>query len=182
MADIPVEKKSGGGGWWKWLLGLLLLALIIWAIAAAIDTDESNVTEVEPVTPTTTPEPIAQAPTVTIGDILGNPTEYVGDDFADVYPRAEVQVGSVPTDRGFWVVDQGDSLFAVIIDVPEEQPNDIDAGQTLRIQEAILRDRTFLPQIPGVPLDADTERIAEQQPIFLTVDETNISILQGGGQ
>ena len=34
MAKIPVEKESSGGGWWKWLLGLLALALIIWAIWA----------------------------------------------------------------------------------------------------------------------------------------------------
>ena len=34
MAKIPVEKESSGGGWGKWIVGLLALALIVWAIWA----------------------------------------------------------------------------------------------------------------------------------------------------
>ena len=113
---------------------------------------------------------------VTIGDILGNPDRYVGETF----PQAEVNVTEVPTDRGFWIEDEGRRLFAIIIDQPQEEPKDINPGQTLRIEEGVLRDRTFLPAIPGVPLDQDTENIAEQQPIFLTVDEQYINILEAG--
>lgn len=33
MADIPIEKKSSGGTpWWAWVLGLLVLALIVYLI------------------------------------------------------------------------------------------------------------------------------------------------------
>lgn len=38
MADIDIERKSGAGWIW-WLLGALVLALLIWAIIAAMDDD-----------------------------------------------------------------------------------------------------------------------------------------------
>jgi hypothetical protein len=177
MADIDVERKGGGMSWLWWLIGLIVLALILWAIFAG--DDEPEVAEVVPpapvVTPTTTPEPVAQLPGISIADILGDPAAFIGEDFTD-----EVVVESVPTDRSFWIEDQGQRLFAIIIDDPAEEPKDINPGQELRITEGVLRDRTFLPEIPGVPLDQDTENIAEQQPIFLTVDERNINILTQG--
>ena len=158
------------------MLGLLLLALIIWLIWAWVGDDEVEPVATEPITEETTPEPVAEAPAVTIGDVLSNPDDYVGE----TWPRAEVNVASVPTDRGFWIVDQGDSLFSVIIDVPEEQPKDINPGATLRIDEGTLRDRTYLPEMPGAPLDQTTENIAEQQDAFLVVDERYINVLEGG--
>ena len=128
------------------------------------------------VTPATMPEPVAQLPGVSIADILGNPAGFLGQ----TWTVDAVQVPEVPTDRGFWIEDQGSRLFAIIIDDPEEQPKDINPGQTLRITEGVLRDRTFLPQIPGEPLEAQTQQIAEQQPVFLVVDERNIQILSSG--
>jgi hypothetical protein len=190
MAKIPVEKETGGGGWWKWLLGLLLLGLIIWIIWGLVDDDDMEVGEnaepnVENVTPEgnvtaeTTPERIAEgSAAITVGDILSNPDQRLGE----TYPRAEVTVaeGRQITDRGFWIQDQGEYLFAIIIDRPQEQPKDINPGATLRIEEATLRDRTYLPEMPGRPLDQQTENIAEQQDVFLVVDERYINILEQG--
>lgn len=175
MANIPAEKQ--GSNWWAWLLGLLILAGLIWILVEAFDTEEVPVADdVEAITPETTPEPVAVAPTITISDILGSPTEYIGEPFSP----DQVNVVEVPTDRGFWIEDNGERLFVVIIDVPQEEPKDINPGQMVQIEEGVLRDRTFLPDIPGAPLDPDTESIAQQQPIFLTVDESNITILEGG--
>lgn len=177
MADINVERK-GGMAWLWWILGLIVLALIVWWFLAAGDDDPDTAEVVDPapvVAPITTPEPVAQTQGVSIADIMGDPEGYVGQDFND-----EVIVTEVPTDRGFWIEDNGARLFAIIIDQPEEQPKDINPGQTLRITEGVLRDTTFIAQIPGVPLDADTENLARQQPIFLTVDEGNIEILPEG--
>lgn len=59
MADIDVERK-GGMGWLWWLLGLIVLALVVWAIVEAMDTDEPEVGVTEPVpavAPGVTPEP-----------------------------------------------------------------------------------------------------------------------------
>lgn len=175
MADIDVQRKNGGMGWLWGLLAVAALVLVVWWVWPD-DEPEVAVEPIPPVTPATTPEPIAEAPFVTIGDILSNPGGYVGQ----VFPRAEVTVASVPTDRGFWIEDDGQRLFAIIIDQPAEEPKDINPGQVLRIDEGMLRDRTFLPQIPGEPLDQETQNIAEQQPIFLTVDERHINILEGG--
>lgn len=174
MADIDVERKRGGGMGWLWgLAAVLVLALIVWWIWPDEDDDDFAATEVEQVEqgPATTPEP-----GVTIGDILSNPDDHIGQTF----PGAEVQVAEVPTDRGFWIEDDGERLFAIIIDEPREQPLDINPGQTLRIDEGMLRDRTYLPGIPGEPLDEDTEEIAEQQDVFLVVNERHINVLGEG--
>ena len=172
MAEIPVEKKSSLA--WLWiLLAILLIGLLIWW---ALDDDE-----VEPVTPPAIessevaplPEPIAQSPGQSIADIMGNPAAFVGQSFS---PNS-VRVADVPTDRGFWIEDNGARMMAVIIDRPGEGKN-INPGQMLRIREGILRDATFLQgnEIPG-DLDADTRRILQAQPIFLVVEGQNIEIL-----
>lgn len=175
MAKIPVEKKQQPAWIW-WLLGLLLLGGITWALVEALDDDgEGDVADleaVEPLPPTTTPE----SEGVGIGAILANPGEYVGEPF----PTMEVTVSSVPTDRGFWISENGDSLFAVIIDVPEEEPKDINPEQTLQIDGGTLHDSSFLPELPGRSLDADTQDIIEQQSIFVVVDERNIVIREEG--
>jgi hypothetical protein len=178
MADIDVQRK-GGMGWLWWILGLLLLALIIWWIAAAGD-DEAEMAEVvEPapvVEPTTLPEPVATSPGMTIADILGNPAGFIGQPFSD----DEVRVAEVPTDRGFWIEDQGQRLFVVLADRPREEPLDINPGQTVRIEQGILRDPTYIGQIQGAPLDQDTRNLLQGQPIYLVADEGNINILTEG--
>ena len=179
MAQIPVERKSGLG--WLWvLLGLVLLALLIWW---ATDDDEADLVDgadseivgeetvgADPVTP---PEPVAMEAGISIADILASPAEYIGrNDFQD-----EVRVAEVPTDRGFWIEDQGRRMLAVIIDNPQEQPKDINTGQQLRITEGMVRDATFIANLPGAPLDADTERLAREQDAYLVVDQSNIEFL-----
>ena len=178
MADIDLERKKSGPAVWPWVAALVALALVVWGVTEAVDTDGevADVEVVEPVAPATTPEAVATGP-LTIGDILGAPDRYVGEPF----PATEVEVAEVPTDRGFWITDEGQRLFVVIVDQPQEEPKDINAGQTLRIEQGTLREATFLPEIPGVPLDADTESIAQEQDIFLVVDERYINVLQGGG-
>lgn len=191
MAEIPVE-RVGSSKWWLWLLlALLLIGLLLWWVLD--DDDEAAV--VEPVAvvtdvgtapapeivgaqtpgadPVTPPEPVAMEQGVSIANILGSPSQYIGrNDF-----QAEVAVPEVPTDRGFWIEDQGNRMFALIIDNPQEVPKDINPGQRLRVTEGMIRDATFIGQIPGKPIDQDTRRILQQQDAFLIVDEENIEIL-----
>ena len=181
MADIDLERDRGGMGWLWWALGLLALVLIVWWVwpdndEAEFADVEAPTAEIEAVEPVTTPEPIVDIQGVTVGDILGNPDDYIGETF----PRAEVTAVEVPTDRGFWIEDEGERLFAIINDQPQEQPKDINPGATLRIDGGTFRDRTYLPELSGAPLDQTTEDLAEQQDIFLVVDESAITVLEGG--
>jgi hypothetical protein len=41
MADIDIQKKSGPGIW-PWIIGLLLLALIVWAVMRFMGTDDRD--------------------------------------------------------------------------------------------------------------------------------------------
>lgn len=177
MAEIPVERKRNLT--WLWvLLPLLLVAALIWWATAD---DEGVVTE--PVgTEAGTGAVAGQEPVgntardVTIANILASPGAFVGrDDFS-----GEVDVPEVPTDRGFWVEDQGQRLFALIIDEPREVPKDINAGQRIRISRGMIRDKTFLAEMPGRPLKADTQRIIQEQDVYLVVDEDNLEILSRG--
>lgn len=53
------------------------------------------------------------------------------------------------------------------------------ATEPLRIERGTLRDSGYLAEMPGEPLDADTEEIARQQPILLVVDEGSFDIAEG---
>jgi hypothetical protein len=178
MAEIPIERKSSMA--WLWiLLALVVLALLAWWVFADEDEDVvgSAVAEAS-ITPATTPEMVGTAPGVSIGDILGAPATYLGRD--DFQAEVTVPTDAQMTDRGFYIEDEGERLLAIILDGPQEEPKHINPGQTLRVSQGMLRDRTYLPQLAGDPLKADTQRLAESAPIFLVVDEDNIQILKAG--
>ena len=182
MADINVERKSPGI--WPWILGLVALALLIWALAAllggddeaelaAIDPVATEVAEVEPaVPPAETLAPVAGA-RVPVSQIIESPATWTGRTVG-----GEVRVVEVPTDRGFWIEDQGERLFVILRDAPAERPIDINPGQTIRMSEATVYDN--VANVPG-EVDADTRDIAQGLPVFLGIDEANIEMLQPAG-
>jgi hypothetical protein len=59
VADIDVERKSGPPAW-MWILGLILLALIIWAIVSMMGRDDTRT--VAPLTDTVAPVETTTAP------------------------------------------------------------------------------------------------------------------------
>ncbi len=182
MANIPVEKKSSVWPWVLLALGLLAALLVfLWVMAPEEESATVNAgSEVdrafEPgeVRDAATNATLASAATsYGLVDVLDRPLDFAGrDDFA-----GEVAVPSVPTDRGFWIAQDDARMFAVIIDGPEEVPVDINSGQTLRVENGMLRDKTFLGDFPGEPLEDDTLNILSDQDIFLIVHENDIEIL-----
>lgn len=65
MANIDIQKKEGGS-FWPWLLGLAVLALLIWAGAEMLDTDDEDFAAVpaeeqQPLEGTTPVDPMATA-------------------------------------------------------------------------------------------------------------------------
>lgn len=177
MADIDLQRKERGGLAWLWaLLALLLLALIVWWLwpddDAEVMAPGEDVEMVEPA-PETEPTSVVD---VGIAQILANPEQWIGRTF----PDTRATVAQEMTDRGFFIEDQGQQLLVILIDQPEEEPLDINPQQTVRITDGTLRSPDYLGQIPGDPLEADTEQLVRDQEIFLVVDERNISILEGG--
>lgn len=187
MAKIDLEKKKTGGMGWLWALLLLVaLALLLWWLWGAWSDDEPDyaVDEVleepyEPAAPVAEPEAgegaMVAGAGLPVAEILADP-----DSWIDRTVSGEAAVTDVPTDRGFWVEQDGQRLFALIIDRPAEVPLDIQAGQTLDLTDAtIYRAEAALEEgtIPGRPLDDDTRRIAQDQEVILVVDESDIEIL-----
>jgi hypothetical protein len=105
------------------------------------------------------------------------PSRFIGR----TLPDGEVDVASVPTDRGFWIERNGERLFALIIDVPQEEPKDINPGARLSLSDGTLRGPQDLSELRGRPLDADTEQIALAQEAFLVIDERYIEIVRPAG-
>ncbi|MGB3626942.1 MAG: hypothetical protein WA989_14010 [Henriciella sp.] len=184
MAEIPVEKK--GGLSWLWiLLAVILIALLVWWFMGTDDDDEADVTSTAQVEETVEPETVDETPANdtstagtpgaeagTLAAILANPDAYYDEEFA-----GEVDVGETLTDRGFWVEQDGNRMFALIVDEPREAPVDINPGMELRLTDAEIRRTSSLSDVEGQALDADTRRIADEQSVILVVDEEDIEIL-----
>lgn len=107
MARIPVEKKNGGTPWWAWLLGLLLLAGLIWLLVSLFDGDDEDYTSVPAdTTETYTDYDTTDAMGTTGGTITsvstlanGNATDLAGRQFE----LSDMRVESVEDDQLFWV-------------------------------------------------------------------------------
>jgi hypothetical protein len=183
MADIHVERKSPAI--WPWVVGLVALGLLIWALSALFGGGgEEEAGELGFVAPMEGEAPPVAPPLdgmqgvvagagFPVSEILRSPAEWSGRTVA-----GEVRVAEVPTDRGFWIEDRGERIFVILGDAPAEQPVDVQAGQRLRMSAATVH--TDLAGVPG-DVDADTRRIVQGIPAFLTVDEANLEILEPSG-
>jgi hypothetical protein len=145
--------------------------------------EEISTAPVEPMEPMGEMEPVVEPaePTMqpdaalVIVDVMRAPQDWVGKTVSGT-----ATVPEVPTDRGFWLEADGQRIFAILNDDPQEEPIDINPGQTLRIKEATVRDATFLTSITGEPLEEETRQLAQSQPVYLVVDEGNIEITSQG--
>ena len=172
MDTTDRDRRRGSAAWLWGILGVVVIALVVWLAwpeDEEVFTEGEVAAELEPIPAQTTGEPGE----VTLAAILDNPSEHIGHEF----PLREVRVAEVPTDRGFWIESDGRRLFAILIDQPSEQPKDIEAGQSLRLEGGTLRDASYLGQIEGAPLDEATRGIVEGQQVFLVVDEDDIVML-----
>ncbi|HEX7091247.1 MAG TPA: hypothetical protein VF192_13985 [Longimicrobiales bacterium] len=116
MADINVERK--GPSVWPWIIGLLVLALLIWAIAEMVDTDETQVAEVEEVEPATQP---AAVPAPTTQPETAQPVDLrmlmpLGADDAGRTISTRGTVVGQPTSNGHWILTDQDIVLFVVTD------------------------------------------------------------------
>lgn len=177
MAEIRVEKKSSTAWIW-WLLGLLVAALIIWAIVEAMDNDETGVATVPSVTEPMVPpaaDPSAATPGtgaagIPVGQIVASPGDWDGKNVS-----GEVRVGEVVSDRGFWIEGDGQRMFVLLNEVPGEI-REINAGQEIRMTNATVHATGDPSKLPG-SLDQQAQQIAGRQGVVLTVDSLDVEFL-----
>ena len=187
MADIHIERKHTSI--WPWIIGLLVLGLLIWGVAEMMGGEDDEVAAVDPVAApaiapgvnevqplpadANPPTGVAQAAGIPISQIIASPATWTGKRVT-----GEVRVTEVVSDRGFWIEDQGQRLFVLLNEVPGEV-RDINAGQSLRISEAMLYAGAD-GNIPG-NMEPQAKQIAQSQPVVLAVDSRNVQILTTPG-
>jgi len=185
MAEINIEKKRSA---MPWVIGILVLLLVLWALWEIFDTDT-----VEPAAETVTPaaaltspvdaavrmEPIPTPPPPTDADdsqipvsvIVVGPAEYVARPVAGT-----ARVAEVVSDRGFWIEQGGQRIFAVLAQAPNmEQAVDVQAGQQVRLS-GVVYDSSMVDRIEG-GLESQTRELIDDQPAFLLVDPRNVTVV-----
>lgn len=169
MAEIHVEKKSGAGMAWLWiLLAIVLIAVLAWLFWPAADDESDLAADTTAGDTMTLPPPPTLDANATIAAILANPGQWVGNEFSGTVTLADVN-----TDRGFWIEQDGQRLFAIVVDDPTLDPVNLSPGQQVGIRGTV-RDASYISEIPGGALPFETEQIVRQQPAYLVVDESAI--------
>lgn len=188
MADIDIERKKKSP--LPWILGLLALALLAFLLMQSCGGDE----EPEPaavVTDTTTAMTPAAAPAPMPTDTTMQPAagagaaggtgwiaSVLGGTMAGQMASGSGIVPETPSDRGFWIEENGQRVFAILAE-PMEQVKDIDPGQQVSISNARVLAGSESAQIPQ-DVDAQARQTAQGQPFFLLVPASGVQITAGG--
>lgn len=109
MADINVERKSPSI--WPWIVGLLVLALLIWAIAEMVQTEPETapVAETEPMAPpAAVPQPTGSQPVP-----LQTLAPLGAEDAGRLIQTRGTIVGR-PTPQGYWLLTDQDLVIFIM--------------------------------------------------------------------
>lgn len=191
MADIDIERKKKSP--LPWVLGLLGLALIAFLLMQSCGDDEEADPAVAPVTDTTTAVSTAPMP-ATDTTMMGTTgaagaaaagaagAGWIGTVLAGTNAGQTTGgngvVPETPSDRGFWIEENGQRVFAILAE-PMEQIKDIDPGQQVAISNARVLRGSEASQIPQ-DVDAEARQTAQGQQYFLLVPSAGVQITSGG--
>ncbi len=107
-----------------------------------------------------------------LASVFVDPGNFVG-----VRTSGTATVGDVVSDRGFWLTDGDNRIFAIVReDVPQQEMIDINEGQRIEL--------TGIMMAPGDPdditgaLEPETKQLAEQQDSLLLASWRDIQILE----
>ena len=191
MAQIDLEKKKSGGLGWLWALlaAAAVIGIVLFFVfngegdddelgagveVAAVDPDDSSDDfeeesdtneENEAVAADRAEQNEGQFP---LAQIMANPGEWNGKTV-----NGDVTVGAVPTDRGFWVEEDGSRAFFIVDPEGEESDAHIQQGQRLRIKGATVRQ-----ELSSVgPVEEQARTIIAEQSAFFVVDPNDFEIL-----
>lgn len=178
MADINVERKSPSV--WPWIIGLLVLALLIWALVelfegdddpAATDPAREQPAMAESPAEVALPEPMIAA--LPVSELARSPDDYEGRTVS-----GEATVAEVVGDQGFWVEDGGERILVVFAADAAGAP-EIPAGERVRITDAeVVRGSGLAAR--GIELDERTSRAAGAEDVVLSADPSGIHIVTRG--
>lgn len=167
MAEIKIQRKSFTI--WPWLVAALAVALLVWGLTdLGPDVDETE-RQAQTTPADTGAVPTSGSEAIPIVAILSRPAEYAGETVSGT-----AHVAEVISDRGFWVEQEGRRLFAVIEEIPKEIV-DVNAGQMVRLTGIVYTAETR-QQVEGT-MEPDARKVAAQQPAFLYVKGTDVSII-----
>lgn len=191
MADINVERKKGGPGILPWILGLLLLAALIFGISRCRDEDPAPVVPADTVTDTVSSAPMPAAPidsaagmgaaaagagaaaaggALALGQIMGAPDASAGQTVSGT-----ARVTEVVSDRGFWVEEGGQRMFVVLAEPQSaERRIDINQGQTVQLSGTVQKGGTGAQTPAG--LEQEAQQIAQKEAAFLMVRPADVTI------
>lgn len=191
MADINIERKRKSP--LPWIIGLVALALLALLLMRGCG-DEPETDAATVVTDTTTgmtpAAPMATAPMDTgamaaggaAGAAAAGGTGWIAGVLAGTSAGqtagGDGMVPQTPSDRGFWIEENGQRVFAILAE-PMEQIKDVDPGQRVRISNARVLRGSEAGQIPQ-DVDAEARRTAQGQQYFLLVPSSGVQIVAGG--
>lgn len=173
MADMNVHRK--GPSIWPWIIGLLVLALLIWALVELFESDDETV-DLDPATEQAlVVEPVSEpiGPGVMVAalpaaEIRQSPDAYQGQTVSGLATIAEV-----PAEGGFWIDDGGQRLFVVVIGPATGGLTQLQPGQTIRITEAtVARSSELASQAPDV--GSAVRQTAGDEDVVLLVEGANL--------
>lgn len=161
MARIPIEERSSGSPWWLWLLGLILLAGIIWLVAGLFDEPDAEVlaTTPDPIeAPAYEPEPMVTGAITSVATILDadDPATLAGRDVQLDGMRVTEVIG----DSTFYVTPTDASadrrLFVVLDEQMNEPPADVEGrydvteGQMVTVMGSLRELERTDPDVWGI--------------------------------
>ena len=179
VADINVERKSPSV--WPWIIGLLVLALLIWALVELFEGDEEAVVTdpaleqpamVEPAAEPALPDPMIAA--LPVSEIALAPGDYEGRTVS-----GETTVAEVVGEQGFWVEDGGERILVVYGAGAGDAP-ELTAGERVRITDATVVPGSDLAS-RGIEVDERTSQAASAEDAVLSADPAAIHIVTRGG-
>lgn len=191
MADIDIERKKKSP--FPWVIGLLVLALLAFLLMRSCGDDDAE-PAVAPVTDTTTAPAAVPATDTTMMGAAGATgaaaagaagaagagwigTVLAGTNAGQTTGGSGI-VPETPSDRGFWIEENGQRVFAVLAE-PMEQMKDVDPGQTVMLSNARVMRGSEAGQLPE-SVDAEARRTAQGQGYFLYVPANGVQITSGG--
>lgn len=177
MAEIDIERKKMKV--LPWLIGIIVVAAIIWGIIEVFDADapepEEMATSTQP-TAITADEPAAITDTSAVGgidvtDVMEAPSVWAGRELSGVFTVADP-----PTDGGFWIVgDRGGRLFvAVRGELPADRRQQLQRGATVGLSGTVQQPSGVDAESAAIGEAASS--VARQQPVFLVVEPQNVTV------